>query len=211
MSKAKAPAPSREQYRLRRFKHSNDSRRTSLQKAQAAEPVQIGIEPRVFEQLEAAARKLSEENKAFREALARQKSEFENFRSRAQKEKEQLRETAIEALVAKLLPVIDNFERALEAASASTDPQSLRQGIEMVAGQLMRTLEQEGVEKIQALNAGFDPNEHEALAVEERTDVEDNHVTQVMMPGYRLKGKVVRPAMVKVAKAPAAEPEKAEA
>jgi molecular chaperone GrpE len=189
----------REALRLRRLRNMERSRQMDLEPA-------AGEDTELIAQLEDAARQLSVEQEQLRSALTRQKAEFDNFRRRVNKEKEQLRDSTAASIYTALLPILDNFERALEAAANATDVKTLRDGIAMVAGQLLQTLQQGGVQKMDALKAVFDPTQHEALSVEERSDVPENHITQVLLPGYRFRDKVIRAAMVKVAKAPASEP-----
>ncbi len=140
-----------------------------------------------------------------RETILRQRAEFDNFRKRAQREKEIIREAASEGILSKLLPVIDNLDRAISSSETSGDVKSVRDGVCMISTQLHRTLEAEGLRKVDALHQQFDPTMHDALVTEERLDVEANHVSEVLMPGYTYKEKLLRPAMVKVAKAPAGE------
>ncbi|MBX7245244.1 MAG: nucleotide exchange factor GrpE [Candidatus Sumerlaeaceae bacterium] len=147
--------------------------------------------------------KLAEEVTQLRDTVTRQRADFDNFRKRTLKEKDQIREAVAEDFVSKLLPVLDNFERAIQFSENAADATAVRDGVRMIAEQLAKTLEGEGLVKINALDSAFDPAEHDALAVDERDDIPENRVTEVMVPGYRLKDKVVRPAMVKVSKLPA--------
>jgi molecular chaperone GrpE len=186
----------RERYRLRR----NLYRTRSI--SNVPDPVVPAFDPELIEQLDLKLAMVTQENASFREIIARQKADFDNFRRRSQKDKEQARESVREDVLAKLLAVADNFDRALESTKNATDAASIREGVSMVAGQLHKVFQDEGMERIDAMNALFDPNEHEALAVEEREDFPENHVCEVMLPGYRLKDKILRPAMVKVARAP---------
>jgi molecular chaperone GrpE len=187
----------RELFRLRRAFY----RDRYLEKL-AAEPT-IKVDANLVQQIEQATMQIAAENEQLKEALKRQKADFDNYRRRTQKEKEQLRDAAKESLVAELLPVLDNFERAIASAKTATDVESVRKGIEMVAEQLNAILRGEGLERIDALGSQFDPALHEALEVEERTDVPEGQITQVLRPGYRFKDRVIRPALVKVAKKPA--------
>ncbi|MGI8907283.1 MAG: nucleotide exchange factor GrpE [Candidatus Sumerlaeaceae bacterium] len=192
-----------------RDRYSARRRAKALQSLCAVpQPTAPGLDPALLAELELKLQGSVQEGVQQREALARQRAEFDNFRRRTMKEKEQIRDAAREDVIAKILPVLDNFERALASTESATDAKPIRDGITMVSGQLMRLLEAEGLKPIETMNAPFDPNEHEALATEERTDVEENHVCEEMLRGYRFKEKVIRAAMVKVAKAPA---EKAQA
>jgi molecular chaperone GrpE len=116
-----------------------------------------------------------------------------------------VREAAAETVLLKLLPVIDNLDRAIASTGTAGDVKSVRDGITMIATQLHRTLEAEGLKKLDALHQQFNPALHDALITEERTDVADNHVCEVLMPGYIYKEKLLRPAMVKVAKCPSGD------
>ena len=170
--------------------------------ANRAEPKGPQIDPVVVAELEGRVESGVQENSQLRDTVARQRADFDNFRRRTLKEKDQVRDATREEVITKLLPVLDNFERALASTQSAVDAKSICDGITMVAGQLLRMLEAEGLKRIETANASFDPNEHEALATEERDDVEENRVCEEMLPGYRYKDKVIRPAMVKVAKAP---------
>jgi molecular chaperone GrpE len=149
---------------------------------------------------------LEQELTQLRELVIRQRAEFDNFRKRTQREKEQVREAAAETLFGKLLPVLDNLERALASTASANDVKSLHDGVTMIMTQLQRAMETEGLQRVDALHQPFDPTRHDALATEERSDVPDNHVCEVLLPGYSYKERLLRPAMVKVARR-AAEPE----
>jgi molecular chaperone GrpE len=187
----------RERFRLRRAFY-----RDHYAEKLAAEPA-IKVDANLVQQIEQATMQVAAENEQLKEALKRQKADFDNFRRRTMKEKEQLRDAAKESLVAELLPVLDNFERAIASAKTATDVESVRKGIEMVAEQLNAILRGEGLERIDAQGSQFDPALHDALEVEERADVPEGQITQVLRPGYRFKDRVIRPALVKVAKKPA--------
>ena len=131
--------------------------------------------------------------------LKRLKAEFENYRKRVLKEQTQLVERASQQLVEKLMPVLDNFELALIAADRTKDYEPLVRGVEIVYGELMDLLHKEGLAKIEAVGKPFDPTQHEAvLEVGDGPAEGDPVVAEVVRNGYTLKGKVVRPAMVKV-------------
>ncbi len=143
----------------------------------------------------------SEENKAkadeYYNHLQRLKAEFDNYRKRTQKEKEDAAKYASESIIISLLPVLDNFERAVESSQASTDFDALSQGVKMIQKQLLRVLEDEGLKIIEAVGQEFDPNLHDALLREETGD-KDNIVLAELQKGYFLKDKVIRPSKVKV-------------
>ena len=168
-------------------------------------PQSAAIDDTAILRIQQTAEELTNENATLRDTVLRQKAEFDNFRRRTLKEKNQAREQAIEDMLAELLPVLDNFERALESVNQSADAESIREGIRMVRDQMARILSGKGLERIQAQDADFNPEEHDAVAVEERSDVPENRVVQEMLPGYRYNERVIRPAMVKVARAPSAQ------
>ncbi|GAB6173329.1 nucleotide exchange factor GrpE [Paradesulfitobacterium aromaticivorans] len=130
--------------------------------------------------------------------LQRLQAEFDNFRKRTLKEKEELVKYASERVVGELLPVIDNFERALEAAKNSQDFAALAQGVEMIFRQLNGVLGKEGLAEIEAVGQAFDPNLHEAIMQVDSEEHPANTVVEEVQKGYYLKDKVLRPSMVKV-------------
>jgi molecular chaperone GrpE len=130
-------------------------------------------------------------------ALAQQiQADFENFRKQAIRRETAVIERASERLVTDILPVLDSFELAVAQLSDDTDP-LVRKGVELVYAELVGVLEKAGLERIDSNGQPFDPNEHEAV-LQEAGDG-DPVVVDTMRTGYRLKGRVVRPAMVKVA------------
>jgi len=130
--------------------------------------------------------------------LARLKAEFDNYRKRSTRENADFRDFAVADAARLLLPVIDNFSLALKNASAR--PEDLRKGVELIHKQLQDVLQKLNVERVPAQGQPFDPNVHEALEVVESDDVPDHHVLEELQPGYRMKGRLLRPAMVRVAK-----------
>ena len=139
--------------------------------------------------------------------LLRLTAESGNYRKRAVREKDEARQFANQSLIEKLLPVMDNFQMALDAAQ-DADP-AVRDGVEMILGQLKGVLEESGVEEVDALGQEFDPELHEAVSQRETTDAEEGAVVQQLRKGYRLHERLVRPASVVVAKAPVAKSEEA--
>ncbi len=132
------------------------------------------------------------------ERLARLQADFDNFRRRTRQEKEEFYKYASERLISALLPVLDNFERALVAESSSID--SLKSGVQMIFRQLQEALAAEGLTPVPAVGEQFDPQKHEAALRDESGDHPDNTILEELRRGYYLKDKVIRPAMVKVAK-----------
>jgi len=129
--------------------------------------------------------------------LQRLKAEFDNFRKRTVREKDEAAKYASERIILSLLPIVDNFERALDSTKTNKDFESFSQGIEMILRQLFKVLEDEGLKPIDAVGHQFDPNLHEALFIEE-SDLKENTVLEELQKGYLLKEKVIRPGRVKV-------------
>ena len=141
-----------------------------------------------------AAQKAETEAK---ERLIRLQADFENYKKRTQKEKAETYAFAMESLMTKLLPVIDNMERA-EAAADDDENNGYHEGVQMVFKSLMNILESEGLKEIEALGKTFDPNFHHGVAVGAEDDKEDQEILEVFQKGYLFKEKVIRAAMVKV-------------
>ena len=160
------------------------------------EPVDAHAEPEPEEpeeKNEAAAGKPAEEGADAR--YLRLMADFQNYKKRTEKEKGDIYTYANEQIVAELLAVVDNFERAL--ANECSDP-GYAQGMEMIFKQLMTVLEKAGLEEIKALGEEFDPNFHNAVMTEDNPDFESGAVSGVLQKGYTLNSKVIRPTMVKV-------------
>jgi len=132
--------------------------------------------------------------------LRRLQADFDNYRKRTLREQTARAASASQALVAKLLPVLDNFELAVSAAEQSRDFDRMLKGVEMVFGELREVLQGEGLVKIEAEGKPFDPERHEAVIAVEQEDTDPGTVVGIVRTGYELGGKVLRPAMVKVAK-----------
>ena len=128
-------------------------------------------------------------------------ADFQNYKRRVEKEKKDLYSYANEKIMSDLLEVLDNFERALDQdpAAAADGGAGFREGMDMIFKQLTDVLKKEGLEEITALGEDFDPNLHNAVMTEETEEYESGKVSGVMQKGYTLKGKVIRPSMVKVA------------
>jgi len=130
--------------------------------------------------------------------LQRLQADFDNFRKRTQKEKVELIKYASERLVVELLPVLDNFDRAVSAAKVNPDFTSFSQGVEMILRQLQTALSKEGLKAMEAVGQPFDPNLHDAVLRVESEEHPENTVVEELQKGYYLKEKVLRPCMVKV-------------
>ncbi len=129
--------------------------------------------------------------------LTRQMAEFDNFRKRTDREKSQMYEIGAKDVIEKILPVVDNFERGLEAAAGEENP--FMKGMEQIYKQLMTTLEEIGVKPIEAVGTEFDPDFHNAVMHVEDEEVGDNTITEEFQKGYMYRESVVRHSMVKVA------------
>jgi molecular chaperone GrpE len=138
--------------------------------------------------------------------LLRTAADLDNYKKRAAREKQEAIRFANESLLQKLIPVLDNFEMALSAASTTDGTSdSVQQGVSMIQQQLKQVLTEAGLEEIIATGQPFDPNCHEAVSQQESTDVPDGHVLQQLRKGYKLRDRLLRPATVIVAKAPASK------
>lgn len=172
---------------------------------------QLKEEPEVEEQeakdtSEASAESSEEKEKTGEEAkededlntkYLRLMADFQNYKKRTEKQKSEIHAYANEKIVLKLIEVMDNFERALGADASEED--SFKEGIEMIFKQLSDVLTDAGVKEIEAESTVFNPNFHNAVMMEDTDKVESGMVSEVLQKGYTLNGKVIRPAMVKVA------------
>ena len=140
------------------------------------------------------------EAESYLDDLRRLQADFDNYRKRTLREQTARAASASQALVARLLPVLDNFELAVSSAEHSRDFDRMLKGVEMVFGELREVMESEGLVKIEAEGKPFDPERHEAVIAVEQEDTEPGMVVGIVRTGYELRGKVLRPAMVKVAK-----------
>ena len=145
---------------------------------------------------EKLAADLAELNQRFLRTAA----DFENYKRRTIQEKEDLLKYSNAKLMAELLPVLDNFQLALRSPAESTEAQNVVKGVEMIYRQMLQTLEQAGMTKIEAVGQPFNPNMHEAIMQVEDDTVPEDTVVEELRAGYMLKERVIRPSMVKVSK-----------
>jgi len=131
--------------------------------------------------------------------LKRQMAEFDNFRKRTEKEKASMYEIGARDIIEKILPVVDNFERGLAAVPEDVKDSSFAEGVEKIYKQLMKTLEDAGVETIETVGQQFDPNLHNAVMHIDDEQYGENEICQELQKGYRYRGSVVRYSMVQVA------------
>jgi molecular chaperone GrpE len=172
--------------------------------AAAAEPLVVvepaTVTPEQLAELKARAARADENW----DRLLRTSADFDNFKKRAAREKQEAVKYANEGLLQKLLPVLDSLDMALAAAQTTGHEagQSLQAGVSLVCQQLKTALTEAGLEELNAVGKLFDPNLHEALAQQETSDVPEGHVVQQTRKGYRLRDRLLRPASVIVAKQP---------
>jgi molecular chaperone GrpE len=145
-----------------------------------------------------------ERAKDFQDRAVRSAADLENYRKRAQKEKEDVQKFGVEKLLKDLLPVVDNLDRALDAASKSPDFDSFQKGVAMTRKSFEDSLSRHGVKGFSARGQPFDPRLHEAIQQVESTEVPAGHVVYEVTRGFHLHDRLVRPAMVVVARAPEA-------
>lgn len=143
--------------------------------------------------------KESEKIEELENRLVRLQADFENYKKRAIKEKQDIVKYSLEDIIVDILPVIDSFNRALDIENTDNE-EGIYEGLKMINSQLIETLEKKGLKEIDALNREFDPNYHNAISQEESEDKESNIVVKVYQAGYMLNDKVIRPSMVVVSK-----------
>ena len=141
---------------------------------------------------------LKDELEAEQNKYLRLLADYDNFKRRTQKDREISAKFRSQSLLTDLLPVLDNFERALAVEAKSDDTASIMKGVEMVQKSLLEAVKREGLEEIPAVGEPFDPNFHQAVMQEKDDDAEPGTVLQELQKGYTLKGRVLSPAMVKV-------------
>jgi molecular chaperone GrpE len=144
--------------------------------------------------------KMQSDLERFRDLALRSQADFDNFRKRAAREKDEAIKFANANLIEKLLPIIDNFELGLIAARQNAQGTPILQGMELVYKQLQDFLSQHGVEEVVAEGATFDPNLHEAVAQEESATIPEGHVVRQLRKGYKLRDRLLRAALVVVSK-----------
>ncbi|UXV36393.1 nucleotide exchange factor GrpE [Staphylococcus simulans] len=173
----------------------NSNTEEDTQSTENTENVQNGSEEN---QEENEIQQLKDELKEQEEKYLRLYAEFENYKRRIQKENQTLKTYQAQSVLTDILPTIDNIERALQIEGEDESFKSLQKGVQMVYESLLRALEENGLEKIEALGQQFDPNFHQAVMQDSDDSYESGEVTQELQTGYKLKERVLRPSMVKV-------------
>ena len=143
---------------------------------------------------------LQKERDDLYDRLLRKTAEFDNYRKRIERDRKDMIERAAEDVISDLLSIVDDFDRAL-AADAPPEAQAYKSGLELIQRQLAELLKKRGVTAVEALGADFDPHLHQAVAYEEVPGGREGEVVGVMAKGYKLGDRLLRPALVKVAKA----------
>lgn len=178
---------------------------TTVETPQGGQSQDDGTAPDVLAQLEAITAerdRLAVEKASLDDLLLRRQADLENYRRRVEREKSDTREFASMDATQSLLPVLDDFERALKAAPAGHEAGPVAEytkGMDLIYRRLLDTLTKLGLETIATQGQKFDPNVHNAIQKEERNDVDDQTVLEEYQRGYNFKGRLLRPAMVKVA------------
>ena len=157
---------------------------------------------------EAEIAKLASDLDELRQTLQRRQADFDNYRKRIEKERAEDNKRATARLIEALIPVVDGFEHAL-AAHREPQYENYKRGFELIYKQLLDNLTKLGLERIEPVGKPFDPHQHQAMDSLETTEHEDGTIVQVYQPGYVFHGRVLRPAMVRVAVNPAAASNKA--
>jgi molecular chaperone GrpE len=150
------------------------------------------------EELQQELDKAREEAKKNFDLYMRALAEAENTRKRAQRDRDEYIKFACLPIIKKLLPAMDDLKRALDASQNSQDYKALQKGVELIFAHLNQILEAEGVEAIECLGQPFDPQLHQPLMVESSEEYEENMVIEELQKGYKMKGRVIRPSLVKV-------------
>ena len=171
----------------------------TVENTEATETKEEVVEEKTAEELlQEKVDKLEEELKQSEDKYLRLYAEFENFKRRKKKEIETNNVYKSQKVITEILPSLDNLERALQVESDNEEIKSLLKGVEMVYEGLLNVLKSEGVELIETENAQFDPNYHHAVMQEEDSEKESGAILDTFQKGYKLKDRVIRPAMVKV-------------
>ena len=148
------------------------------------------------DEVAAQIEKLTADLKEKEDRALRLQADFENFRRRTSKEKEELAAVVTQGLLKDMLPLLDNFERAM--AAEAKDGEAFQKGVEMIFTQFTEILKKNGLEHIEVEGQKFDPNFHQAVMRVQNADMEDDDIAQELQKGYMVKGRVIRPSMVQV-------------
>lgn len=188
-------------------KHNGGSSKAELELDHELPPAEGGDDPApqstgtvAAEEPQSELERIRVERAAYLDRAARIQAEFENYRKRSEKQQQEFREYALADAMKTLLPILDSLDRALNTKAASLE--DFHAGIELIDKQFHDALAKVGVQPIPAEGELFDPNLHQAVQMVETSDTEDNHVIDELQRGYKLKDRLLRPAMVRVAHNP---------
>ena len=156
--------------------------------------------PEIQETEKSKIEKLELEVQEWKDSYTRKLAEFQNFSRRKENELAEFKKYASEEIILKVLDNVDNLERAIDSTKESKNFDSLVEGVDMILKNMKNLLVDEGVEEIEAEGKTFDPYEHQPMMTETLEEVENDTILQVFQKGYKLKGKVIRPSMVKINK-----------
>jgi len=162
--------------------------------------LQEGADTAATEEPQSELDRVKAERAAYLDRAARIQAEFENFRKRSARTQQEYRDYALADALKMLLPILDSLDNALKTNAASVE--DFRAGIELIDRQFHEALAKLGVEPVPAEGAQFDPNVHQAIQMVDTNKAEDNHVLEELQRGYKLKDRLLRPAMVRVARNP---------
>ena len=166
--------------------------------ADEAKEAEIAAKNEADDQADTAAKieQLTAELKEKTDKVLRLQADFENFRRRTTKEKEELNAVVTQGILKDMLPLLDNFERAM--ATETQDIEAFQKGVEMIFTQFQEVLKKNGLELIETAGKKFDPNFHQAVMRVQNDELEDDDIAMELQKGYQVKGRVIRPSMVQV-------------
>ena len=176
--------------------HKNGKNEQGAKDAEPKAPEEVVLPVKEFDALKAKA----DERDSYYDNFVRAHAEFENIRKRLEKEKADFVKYANEGLIIQFLPIIDNLEISEKHIAEAKDFKSVREGVDMIQVQIQKFLKDIGLERIKTVGEKFDPHVHDAIETEESKDKDDGIIVAELQPGYRLNGRLLRPASVKIVK-----------
>lgn len=177
---------------------NNDLLHNEEENEKVEETAEPNIEKSLEESLQEELEKQQAEAKKFQDQYLRALAEVENIKKRTQRDREEYIKYGNVSLIKKILPILDDLERAVDIAQRASDTDGLRKGIEMTAKSLLEMLKNEGLEVIESQGKPFDPQYHQPLTIEPSDQFPENTVIEELQRGYILHDRVIRPALVKV-------------
>jgi molecular chaperone GrpE len=194
---SKVPEPKREEDKIFSFdssrdEHEDDSRSGSFGEAATGDPFAEGDSAAAAE-----LSKLRAEKEELAQTLVRRQADFENFKKRTERDRHEEARRGVERIVVDLFPVLDGFDRALQAHD-DANYEEYRKGINLIRKQLFEVLTRHGVQRIDAAGKMFDPHQHQAIERLESSELPDGQIVHVFQDGYTFHGRVLRPAIVRV-------------